>query len=311
MELRHLRSFVAAADSLHFTRAAEALGVSQPTLSLQIGDLERELGTALFDRIGRSVRLTEAGEVFRRHAVRALREVESGQGAVADLLGLRSGTLRVGVTHSFSTALIPRAVASFRRQYPGVAVTIEKTSGRAIELALVAGSLDLGIAFAPPEAPEVVAEPLFEEEVVLVVSGDHRLATREQVRFADLDGLSLVLISREFATRRLFDDRLREARVRPEIAVEMNDIDSLLEVVRLGTGATVLSRRAVTDPRDLALIRIVEPEMTRTAALLWHIEAYRSAASIAFARVIREVSESKPGTVSPPKDHRPASARDR
>ena len=95
MELRHLRHFVAAAEHLHFTRAAEALGVSQPTLSLQIRELERELKVPLFDRIGRSVRLTEAGEVFRRHAIRALREVESGQGAVGDLLGVR-GKLRVG-----------------------------------------------------------------------------------------------------------------------------------------------------------------------------------------------------------------------
>jgi len=277
MELRHLRHFVAAAEFLHFTRAAESLGVSQPTLSLQIRELEQELKTPLFDRIGRSVRLTEAGEVFRRHAVRALREVESGQGAVADLQGLRSGRLRVGVTHSFIAALIPRGVVTFRGQHPGVAVSIEKTSGRAIELALVAGSIDLGIAFAPPEAPEVVAEDLFEEEVVLIVAGDHPLAGRARVALGDLAGLPLVLISREFATRRLFDDRLRELKIRPEIAVEMNDIDSLLEVVRLGTGATVLSRRAVNDPRGLALVPITGPRMTRTA-------------SLAFARVIREVA---------------------
>jgi len=296
MELRHLRHFVAAAEALHFTRAAEALGVSQPTLSLQIRELERELRVALFDRIGRSVRLTEAGEVFRRHAIRALREVESGQAAVADLEGVRGGKFRVGVTHSFSAALIPRAVATFRAQHPGVVVSIEKTSGRAIELALVAGSIDLGIAFAPPEAPEVVAEPLFEEEVVLIVARGHPLAGRAKVGLSDLAGSPLVLISREFATRRLIDDRLREAAIVPEIAVEMNDIDSLLEVVRLGSGATVLSRRAATDPRGLALIPITGPKMTRTAALLWHREAYRSAAALAFARVIRDVAGEKPKT---------------
>src|SRR4051812_44212287 len=95
VELRHLRYFLAVADALHFTRAAEALGVAQPTLSLQIRELERELGTPLFDRIGRSVRLTAAGVLFRQHAARALREVEVGRGAVADLQGLRRGTLRV------------------------------------------------------------------------------------------------------------------------------------------------------------------------------------------------------------------------
>ncbi len=289
MELRHLRYFLAAADALHFTRAAEALNVSQPSLSLQIKELEHELGALLFDRIGRSVRLTAAGTLFHRYAVRALREVEMGRGAVADLQGLRQGTLRVGVTHSFTTALIPRAVARFREQYPGVSVVIEKTSGRVLEQGLVAGTLDLGIAFAPPETPEIVAETLFEEEVVLITAPNHDLAGRARVRLSELDRLPLVLPSREFATRRLLDDRMREGQIRPEIAVEMNDIDMLLEIVRLGAGATVLSRRAVTNASGLVLVRISEPKMTRTAALLWLRDSYRTAASHAFARLILDV----------------------
>jgi LysR family cyn operon transcriptional activator len=293
MELRHLRYFLAVADALHFTRAAEALNVSQPTLSQQIKDLERELGAPLFDRIGRSVRLTAAGELFRSHAVRVLRDVETARGAVADLQGLRRGTLRVGVTHSFSAAFIPKAVAEFRRQYPRVGVMIDKTSGRALEQALVAGQLDLGIAFAPPEAEEVVAETLFEEEVVLIATRVHPLAGQERVTLAELDGLTLVLPNREFATRRLLDDRLREANVHPEITVEMNDIDGLLQIVRLGAGATVLSRLAVTKSRDLALVRIVEPRMARTAALFWRRDTYRTAAAHAFAEIIRNAARSR------------------
>ncbi len=297
MEFRHLRYFLAVADALHFTRAAEGLHVSQPTLSSQIKELEGELGLPLFDRIGRSVRLTEAGALFRQHALRALREVEAGRGAVADLQGLRRGTLRVGVTHSFSTALIPRAVAEFRRLHPGVGVVIDKTSGRAIEQALVAGTLDLGIAYAPTEAPGVEAETLFDEEVVLVVADGHPLAGRATVALGDLDRLPMVLISPEFSTRRLIDERLAAAKVQPEVAVEMNDIDSLLEIVRLGAGATVLSRRAVNDSRGLQLIKILGPRMIRTAAVLWNRDAYRTSAAIAFARVIREASREghKPG----------------
>jgi LysR family transcriptional regulator, cyn operon transcriptional activator len=288
VELRHLRYFLAVADSLHFTRAAESLALSQPTLSLQIKELERELGAPLFDRIGRSVRLTAAGAVFREHARRALREVEMGRGAVADLLGLHRGTLRVGVTHSFSTALMPKAIARFRRQYPSIGVAIEKTSGRAIEQGLVAGTLDLGIAFAPPEALEVVSETLFEEEVVLITSKEHRLASRSQVKLLELDRVPLVLPTRAFATRRLLDERMQEAQVHQEIIVEMNDIDSLLDIVRFGTGATVLSRRAVANARDLVVVRITHPKMTRTAALLWHRDCYRSAAALAFATLIRD-----------------------
>ena len=181
MELRHLRYFLAVADALHFTRAAEALHVSQPTLSLQMMELERMLGAPLFDRIGRTVRLTEAGRVFRRHAIRALREVETGEARWPTSWGSGGGTLRVGVTHSFSTALIPRAVARFRRrasrrrrgdredQRPG-----DRAGARGRDL-------DLGIAYAPPESAEVVAETLFEEEVVLIVALGHPLARRDRV----------------------------------------------------------------------------------------------------------------------------------
>ncbi|WP_435007297.1 transcriptional regulator CynR [Tundrisphaera lichenicola] len=293
MELRHLRYFLAVADALHFTRAAEVLHVSQPTLSLQIMELERMLGAPLFDRTGRTVRLTEAGHVFRRHAIGALREVETGTSAVSDLIGLRRGNLKIGVTHSFSTALIPKAVARFRLDHPGVGLAIEKTSGRAIEQALVAGTLNLGIAYAPPESAEIVAETLFEEEVVLIVASGHPLADRSRVGLSELAGHPLALISREFSTRRLIDDRLREAGVEPVVAVEMNDIDSLLEVVRLGNGATVLSRRAVNDGRGLAQVPIQGPRMARTAALLWHREAYRTSAAIAFATAIRAESTAR------------------
>jgi LysR family cyn operon transcriptional activator len=173
-----------------------------------------------------------------------------------------------------------------------VSVVVEKSSGRAVEQGLVSGTLDLGIAFAPPEDSEVAADTLFEEEIVLIVASSHPLADRASVRLAELDGLDMVLHGRGFATRRLLDDRMREAGLRPRITVEMNDIDSLLEVVRLGTGATVLSRRAVNDPRGLVLVPITEPRMSRTAALLWHRDSYRGAAWHAFAGVVREVSGS-------------------
>jgi LysR family cyn operon transcriptional activator len=290
VELRHLRYFLAAADVLHFTKAAEALNVSQPTLSLQIKELERELGTPLFDRVGRSVRLTAAGDLFRRHAARALQEAELGREAVADLLGLRRGRLRVGVTHSFSAALIPRAIADFRQRYPAVSVLIEKTSGRAVEQALVAGSLDLGIAYAPSESLDIEVETLFDAEIVLITTPDHRLASRTRVKLAELDRLPLVLPTREFATRRLLDDRMREAHAQLNLIVEMNDINSLLDIVRLGTGSTVLSRRAVADGRGLSIVGITDPKMTRTAALLWLRDRHRTAAAFEFMKVVREVA---------------------
>ena len=167
---------------------------------------------------------------------------------------------------------------------------IEKTSGRAVEHGLVVGSLDLGIAFAPPESLDIEAETLFDAEIVLITTPDHRLAPRTRVKLAELDRLPLVLPTREFATRRLLDDRLREAHAQLNLIVEMNDIDSLLDIVRLGTGSTVLSRRAVADGRGLSIVGITDPKMTRTAALFWLRDRHRTTAALEFTKVVREVA---------------------
>src|SRR4051794_14806285 len=123
MEIRHLKYFVKSAELLHFTRAAEALHVSQPTLSHQIQQLEDELGTALFERGGRKVLLTEAGKLFLEHALRVLGELEAGQQRLLDLQGRQGplqGTLRIGVTQLLSSSLLPGILPGFLREHPGV-----------------------------------------------------------------------------------------------------------------------------------------------------------------------------------------------
>src|ERR1700722_15951105 len=120
MELRHLRYFLAVADASHFRRAAKSLHVSQPTLSLQIKQLEKELGTMLFDRIAKRVRLTSAGETFRHHAQRVLQELDEARVALLELDGLKRGQLFVGAVQTLNTYLIPPIIARFAKLHPGV-----------------------------------------------------------------------------------------------------------------------------------------------------------------------------------------------
>jgi len=122
MELRHLRYFLAIAETASFTRAAERLRLTQPTLSHQIKQLEQELGAPLFDRMGLKVRLTAKGKVLKSYAEQALNVIESGLTAVSDLDGLVHGELHVGVFHSFATSLLPQTLAQFIQSHPGVHV---------------------------------------------------------------------------------------------------------------------------------------------------------------------------------------------
>src|SRR5438445_13708570 len=173
MELRHLRYFVALAEYLSFTRAAERVHVTQSTLSHQIRQLEEEIGQPLFDRIGKKVVTTEAGELFLAFATRALKEVDHGIAMLKPGGGGLTGEVRIGATHTFNIGLIPECVALFLARPPTVRLRVEELSADQIGAKLRAGELDIGIAYRPTGASDLWFEPLYNEEMVLVVSQAH------------------------------------------------------------------------------------------------------------------------------------------
>jgi LysR family cyn operon transcriptional activator len=295
MELRHLRYFLAVAETSHFRRAAESLHVSQPTLSQQIQQLEKELQTSLFDRIGKRIRLTVAGETFRLHAQRVLLELEEAQVALLELDGLKRGSLHVGVVQPLNTYLVPLIIARFTALHPGVFLSIEELNASQIEQELLRGRLNLGISFVSPSTDEIASEPLFEEELVLIVSSHHRLARRKLVAMKELNAEPLVLLPTVFYPRQLFDERAREVGTRPTVAVEMNSIEGILAAIRRSGGATVLPALALTKKAaGLRAISFTEPKPRRTVGLLWRRESYRCRATEAFMKYAHAVVN-KPG----------------
>jgi LysR family cyn operon transcriptional activator len=286
MDLRQLRYFLAVAGTQHMTRASEQLHVTQSTLSHQIRQMEQALGTPLFDRIGRGIRLTEAGEMFRGFAQRALTELESGVNALAELDSVLRGQLRVGVIHTINSSLVPPVISRFVAEHSGVMVTVDEMSGIDIEEGIVSGLLDLGIGFAPPTSADIVAERLFDEKIVLIAPRDAASAGRGTMRASELAGVKLALMSPRFMTRRLIDAAYGQY-IAGNVTLEMNSIESLLATVRCGGLSTILNERALLHEGDLVKIAITHPGTVRTAALLWHRERYRSAAARHFAEMFR------------------------
>ncbi|MEU0542136.1 transcriptional regulator CynR [Nocardia sp. NPDC005978] len=282
-EIRHLRYLLAVAEHGNFTRAATDLHLSQPTLSQQVRQLERMVGTPLLDRSGRAVRLTDAGELYARHARAALSELDAAERAVRDVEDLTRGHLRVAVTPSFTAYLLGPIVAEMRERYPGVSVDIRETSQDAIESALLADDLDLGIAFAGTHLPGIDAEPLFAESLNLVLSRTSN--TPASVPVAALSGFDLALLNADFATRAHIDTYLREHAVTPSISVEANSIQAVIEIVTRTTLATVLPDAITREHPDLTAVPLDPPLPTRTAVLLHRAGAYRSAAARAFHRL--------------------------
>ena len=291
MEFRHLRYFLAVADALHFTKAAEGLPVSQPALSAQVKQLEHEVGVPLFDRVGRSVQLTRAGSIFREHARRALREMELAQLAIAEVEGLHRGTLSVGIVQTVNAYLIPEIVTRFSTLHPQVGLKLDELSGPDIEAGVRDGILDVGIGFLPVTSDRLESQPLFEEDFVLIASARHRFAKRRRLSLSSLSDESLILLPGIFCTRRLLNASFEQAGIQPKIIVEMNSIEGILATVRTSTLATILPRLSLGLGRHpvLRAIALKNPTPRRGIGLLWKKGGYRSGAVRALADQVKSV----------------------
>ncbi|MBO1500840.1 transcriptional regulator CynR [Serratia proteamaculans] len=289
MLLRHIRYFLAVAEQGNFTRAAEALHVSQPTLSQQIKQLEETLGTPLFDRSGRTVRLTDAGVAWMRYAQLALQDLDAGARAIHDVATLERGNLRLAMTPTFTAYLVGPVIDAFYRRYPGVTLSIHEMTQDRIEALLAEDRLDLGIAFGQAQSVDIEATDLFSESLNMVVGADHLLAQRQHPLTAEeLEGQPLALLSEDFATRQFIDDYCRQQGIRPRVVVEANAIGAILEIVRRGQLATILPAAiALADPQ-LRSVELVAALPARRAVLLQRKSAYRSAASQAFVAVLHQ-----------------------
>jgi LysR family cyn operon transcriptional activator len=287
MELRHLRYFLAVADTRSFTRAAERLHVTQPTLSHQIKQLEHMVGTVLLDRGTKEVELTAAGRLFKPYCERILKELEASALAISELEGLMRGTLQMAVFHSFSHSMLPQIMSEFALRYPGVHVTTRLIPRADMERALIGAELDMAVAYAAGDNDQIVAEPLFEEELVLVAGSKCPQAGRKSIPMRELAALPLVLLTPEFGARQFVDRFFSGTGQQPHVVLEMNAIDPILATTRNSGLATVLSAGAVLDTRGLEIVRLTDPAPKRMVGILWRRNGHRSAAALRMAEMIR------------------------
>lgn len=286
MELRHLRYFSAVADALHFGRAARRIHVSQPTLSQQIRQLEEELGTPLFERAKSGVRLTQAGELFRTYASRALEDVDAGKVAVGALRGLTTGALRVGYPPSMRGVVVP-ALAAVLRRHPGLALSAEEAVVRRVERRLADGKLDVGLAYSPARLPDLDAEAVFDSRLELVVAKGHALAGADSVGARQLADEPVALLSRGLRVRARVDAWFAAMRIAPHIALESNAVGTVLAIVRAGLAVTVLPEPRLSEAEKLVVKRLSPAPRSELAALLWRKGAPRTPAAELFAAEVR------------------------
>ncbi|KSJ20918.1 LysR family transcriptional regulator [Pseudomonas aeruginosa] len=245
MELRHLRYFIAVAEELHFGRAAERLGISQPPLSQQIQALEEEIGARLFERTNRRVELTDAGRLFLDESRQVLAQVDK-----AVLLARRAhlgelGELKIGFTSSAPfTSTIPSSIHAFRKAYPDVHLDLQEMSSRQVLKALLDESLQVGV-IRPLALPDAVHwVELFREPLVAVLRADHPLAagSEDGLAIAALAEEPFVFFPRSYGTG-LYDQVIaltRQAGFSPRIAQEASEAMTIIGLVSAGLGVSIL-----------------------------------------------------------------------
>jgi LysR family transcriptional regulator, hydrogen peroxide-inducible genes activator len=244
MDVHQLRYFCAVARAGSFTRAAEQLGITQPSLSQQIRTLEKRIGNPLFERLGRSVRMTTYGEALYPPALDILQRVSDAQSSLANLREGVRGVLRVGVIPTIMPYLVAPRVGDFLERFPEVELQLTEGTTRQLMEQLQAGDLDLAVSGLPVRSPDIVCSELSRETLFFAVSKEHALAREKIIDLHALRGERLLLLKDGHCLR---DDVLMtctRARAELKSAFETDQLASIFQLVRSGFGVTVIPEMA-------------------------------------------------------------------
>src|SRR5207302_10095448 len=228
VEVRHLRYFLAVAEAGSFSRAADRLGISQPSVSQQVRDLETGLRVSLFQRRGKRIFLTPNGLIFQEHARSLLRQLENCLQELGSEPGQLRGALHLGVVPVLNVALIPDLLGMFAAGHPATNLIVEEISSTEIETALEEGRMDAGLGFVTRHSPNLRYERLCTDEFALIVAENHSWAKRRIIAFSELDHQRLLQLPDSFVMRRMIDEICRKHQVRPRVVAEINAIETLL-----------------------------------------------------------------------------------
>ncbi len=270
LALAPLRTLEAVARHGSFSRAARELNLTQPAVSMQIGQLERRLGLPLLERVGKRAFATPAGEVLLAHAARAFRELEAGVEHVQQLRGVVAGRVRLGTSASISVYLLPRALGRFRARFPAIDLVVVTGTASAVARGLVANELDVGLVSLPLRDRELVVTPFYRDELVAIAPAEPRWRRHRAIRAAELAAHPLILFDRGSTVRREIDAWFARARVTARAAMELGNTEAMKKFVEAGLGLSVTSEFSVK--ADVAARRLVamplEPTLIRQIGLV-------------------------------------------
>jgi DNA-binding transcriptional LysR family regulator len=244
MEFDQLKGFYQVAKLKSFTEAAQKLYLTQPAISLQVKALEEELGEKLFERVGRRIKLTHAGEILFRLAEEIVGKLDEVRSVMEELHTLERGRFVLGTSDTTSLYFIPDLVKEFSRAHPNIELLLVNRISQEIVRRVVECEVDLGIVSLPVTEPRLEVVPLIRHPLVCIVAADHPLASRKLVRPGELGTEPMIALERESTTRRRIDSFLAEGGAQPRIVIELGSFEIIKKFVAIGLGVSIIPERA-------------------------------------------------------------------
>lgn len=291
MELRQLRYFVEVAEREHISEAAEHLHVAQSAISRQIANLEEELGTPLFERIGRNVKLTPIGKTFLEHTIAALKAIDFAAKQVEEYLDPAKGTIKIGFPTSLASYVLPTVISAFKKEYPDVSFHLRQGTYKYLIDAVKNRELNLAFLGPLPQKDEAIeTHVLFSENIHALLPANHHLAKQPSIHLKDLRDEEFVFFPEGYILHQLAYDACRAAGFIPKVSSEGEDMDALKGLVAAGIGCTLLPESSLYDstPRMTVKVPIHSPAIRRTVGVISPINRELAPSEQVFLKFVKE-----------------------
>ena len=290
MDFRDLQIFLSVARHLNFTRAGEEVHLSQPSVSVRMRELERDLGSKLYEQLGKKIVLTETGEVLVPYATKVIAAMDDARQAIEELQGLERGSLRIGASTTPGMYLIPKTIAHFKQRHPKIEIHLRIKDTRQIEEDVISNEFDFGFVGGHLAGDAVEVLPWFTDQLVLIVPPGHRLTRKRSVRADDLQKEKFILREPGSATRAAIAGQLQKSELQVEQVVELENPESVKRAVQNGLGIAFISRSAVETElkaKTLVAVRVRGLEINRELKVVYRKDKHLSRAALTFIKMAR------------------------
>jgi len=293
MEWHQIQYFQTVAETEHFTRAAEILNISQPALSRAISKLEQELEVQLFDRNGRNIVLNKYGKMFLQRVERSIHEIELGKQEIQDMIHPNHGTISLSFLHSLGISFIPSILQMFLTKYPEVRFDLSQSGSNQVFEKLLTGECDLALLSYFQDDKELHWESLWSEELFLIVSANHALASKDEIDLVEIKHEPFIAFKNGYGLRTIVDQICSQADFTPNVTFEGEEIGTVAGLVEAKLGVSIVPDVKVLDKNKIKLIRIRNPICRREIGLTWKKGRYLSPVTKKFIDFVKNLSHAK------------------